>query len=104
MTVRVSLTLDAATLSAIVDGRHGDPFAVLGPHEVQGKLIVRAFEAELAERLAERRIGFGKRLAANGKGFGQGFAHADLLRTLSRKNECNHWCGTAATAISRSTC
>src|SRR5581483_8225411 len=43
MTVRVAPTLDAATLSAIVDGRHGDPFAVLGPHEVQGKLVVRAF-------------------------------------------------------------
>jgi 1,4-alpha-glucan branching enzyme len=36
MIVRGSSTLDAATLSAIVDGRHGDPFAVLGPHEVQG--------------------------------------------------------------------
>ena len=36
-------TIDAATLSAIVDGRHGDPFAVLGPHEVAGKLVVRAF-------------------------------------------------------------
>jgi 1,4-alpha-glucan branching enzyme len=43
MTVRVAPTLDAATLSAIVDGRHGDPFAVLGPHEVAGKLVVRAF-------------------------------------------------------------
>ncbi|RME62537.1 MAG: 1,4-alpha-glucan branching protein GlgB, partial [Alphaproteobacteria bacterium] len=36
-------TLDAATMSAIVDGRHDDPFAVLGPHEVGGKLVVRAF-------------------------------------------------------------
>jgi len=43
MMARVAPTLDAATLSAIVDGRHGDPFAVLGPHEVQSKLVIRAF-------------------------------------------------------------
>ena len=30
----VSSTLYAATKSAIVDGRHGDPFAVLGPNEI----------------------------------------------------------------------
>jgi 1,4-alpha-glucan branching enzyme len=35
--------LDAATVSAIVDGRHGDPFAVLGPHEAPGGIVVRAF-------------------------------------------------------------
>ncbi|MGH6892330.1 MAG: GlgB N-terminal domain-containing protein, partial [Dongiaceae bacterium] len=43
MTDLMSPTLDAATLSAIVDGRHDDPFAVLGPHEVGGVLVVRAF-------------------------------------------------------------
>ncbi len=43
MKVGEAPTLDAATLSAIVDGRHGDPFAVLGPHEVGGKLVIRAF-------------------------------------------------------------
>jgi 1,4-alpha-glucan branching enzyme len=43
MTDLVSPTLDAATISAIVDGRHGDPFAVLGPHEVGGTLVIRAF-------------------------------------------------------------
>ncbi|HEV8388926.1 MAG TPA: 1,4-alpha-glucan branching protein GlgB [Dongiaceae bacterium] len=43
MTDLVSSTLDAATVSAIVDGRHGDPFAVLGPHEVGGVVVIRAF-------------------------------------------------------------
>ncbi|HVO01739.1 MAG TPA: 1,4-alpha-glucan branching protein GlgB [Candidatus Cybelea sp.] len=38
-----SPSLDATTLSAIVDGRHGDVFAVLGPHEVEGELVIRAF-------------------------------------------------------------
>ncbi len=40
-------TLDPADAAAIVEGRHGDPFAVLGPHvvEIQGKprLVIRAF-------------------------------------------------------------
>jgi 1,4-alpha-glucan branching enzyme len=35
--------LDAATVEAIVEGAHRDPFAVLGPHEVDGKLVARAF-------------------------------------------------------------
>jgi len=43
MTDLVSSTLDAATMSAIVDGRHGDPFAVLGPHEIGDAVIIRAF-------------------------------------------------------------
>src|SRR6185369_5226827 len=43
MTAVLSPTLDAASIAAIVDGRHGDPFAVLGPHEVQGKTVIRAF-------------------------------------------------------------
>ena len=34
MTDIVPSTLDAATISAIVDERHGDPFAVLGPNEI----------------------------------------------------------------------
>jgi 1,4-alpha-glucan branching enzyme len=42
MTDLVASTLDAATLSAIVDGRHGDPFAVLGPHVVGGDVVIRA--------------------------------------------------------------
>jgi len=43
MTGAMSPSLDAATLSAIVDGRHGDIFSVLGPHEVERELVVRAF-------------------------------------------------------------
>ena len=40
---------------------------------------------EPAERLAERRVGLGERLAAHGKRLGERLAHADLLRTLSRE-------------------
>jgi 1,4-alpha-glucan branching enzyme len=35
--------LDREALNALVDGRHGDPFSILGPHPVQGASIVRAF-------------------------------------------------------------
>jgi len=36
-----SLSRDA--IAAIVAGQHGDPFSVLGPHEVGGRMIVRAY-------------------------------------------------------------
>src|SRR5512137_1588756 len=35
--------LATAEVAAIVEGRHADPFAVLGPHEVGGVCVVRAF-------------------------------------------------------------
>lgn len=40
-----------AAIAAIVEARHGDPFAVLGPHQVEGCLVVRAFVPH-AERLS----------------------------------------------------
>ncbi len=35
--------LDGAAIEALVQGRHGDPFAVLGPHACEGARVVRAF-------------------------------------------------------------
>ena len=35
--------LSPGAIDAIVDGRHGDPFAVLGVHEADGAIVVRAF-------------------------------------------------------------
>jgi 1,4-alpha-glucan branching enzyme len=35
--------IDAAEVDAIVSGQHGDPFAVLGPHEAGDTLLTRAF-------------------------------------------------------------
>jgi 1,4-alpha-glucan branching enzyme len=34
---------DRAAIDAIVTGRHGDPFAILGPHRVDGGLSIRIF-------------------------------------------------------------
>ena len=36
------MTTDQATLAAVVAGAHADPFSVLGMHEVDGTLVVRA--------------------------------------------------------------
>jgi len=41
--------LDPVVVDALVHGRHGDPFAVLGPHETPAGLIVRAFLPEARE-------------------------------------------------------
>ena len=35
--------IDEGTAWAIVEGRHGDPFSVLGPHQRDGKWVVTAF-------------------------------------------------------------
>ena len=39
----MAATLPRSAIEAIVAGRHGDPFAVLGPHEADGAIVVRAF-------------------------------------------------------------
>jgi len=36
--------VDAATAEAIRHGGHGDPFAVLGPHDVAGETVLRVFQ------------------------------------------------------------
>jgi 1,4-alpha-glucan branching enzyme len=38
------MTLDLDTLDTIAQGSHGDPFAILGMHEVGGQLEVRCFQ------------------------------------------------------------
>ena len=44
--------LPSGTIEAIVEGRHADPFAVLGLHEDDGALVVRVTAAGEATRLA----------------------------------------------------
>ncbi|OSQ53063.1 1,4-alpha-glucan branching protein GlgB [Marivita geojedonensis] len=41
-----SLLIDEPTAQAIAQGQHGDPFSVLGLHEVDGKLVMRAMRPE----------------------------------------------------------
>jgi 1,4-alpha-glucan branching enzyme len=35
---------DTAAIAALVEGRHGDPFALLGPHAVEGRRVVRTLQ------------------------------------------------------------
>ncbi len=41
--------LDPGAIDAIVGGYHGTPFDILGPHLLDGKLVIRAFLPDAAE-------------------------------------------------------
>ncbi|MBV8166508.1 MAG: 1,4-alpha-glucan branching enzyme [Alphaproteobacteria bacterium] len=56
------MSLDLDALDAIASGIHGDPFSVLGMHEVDGRLEVRCFHPH-AERAAVVDARSGKELA-----------------------------------------
>jgi 1,4-alpha-glucan branching enzyme len=77
MTDLVSSGLDATTLSAIIDGRHGDPFAVLGPHEEDGTVIIRAFVPG-ATRMEVIDSGTGAAVAAMRRVAESGFFEVEL--------------------------
>ena len=49
MTKTTSPTVASKAIDAIVGGYHGDPFAVLGPHAVDGGTAVRAMQPQAAE-------------------------------------------------------
>ena len=44
-TTNAAWRLDDSAVAALAAGRHSDPFAVLGPHRVDGGHVVRAFVA-----------------------------------------------------------
>jgi len=52
--------------------------------------IHRAVEDQVAQRLAERGVGLGKRARANLELIGERLAHADRLRALSGEHERDH--------------
>ena len=66
---------DPAAVAAIVQARHGDPFAVLGPHDVAGGCAVRAMLPE-ATRVSV--------LARDGDA---------VLAELQRIDAAGFWCG-----------
>ncbi|MFO7537903.1 MAG: 1,4-alpha-glucan branching enzyme, partial [Chloroflexota bacterium] len=49
MPQKISSTLAPEAVDAIIGGYHGDPFAVLGPHPVDGGTAVRAMQPQAAE-------------------------------------------------------
>ena len=54
------------------------------------QLLFGPFEAQAAQRLAERLVGLGERLAADRKRLGELLAHADFLGALTGKHTGNH--------------
>jgi 1,4-alpha-glucan branching enzyme len=63
--------LDAGAIEAVVQGRHGDPFSVLGPHVEAGTRMVRAFlpgvqSVDVIERATGFAIGSLQRLHPEG--------------------------------------
>ncbi|OYX73745.1 MAG: 1,4-alpha-glucan branching enzyme [Rhizobiales bacterium 32-66-11] len=42
--IETGLALDPAAVEALVEGRHGDPFALLGPHRIGHDLVLRTFQ------------------------------------------------------------
>jgi 1,4-alpha-glucan branching enzyme len=50
MTLKTTAELDRSNIAALLGARHVDPFAVLGPHKVSGRTVLRALVPR-AERL-----------------------------------------------------
>src|SRR5450631_3343318 len=42
MTLKTTVKLARSNIAALIEARHGDPFAVLGPHKVSGRTVLRA--------------------------------------------------------------
>jgi 1,4-alpha-glucan branching enzyme len=70
---------DQPAIDAIVEARHGDPFAVLGPHDVAGGCAVRAFIPDVDAVQA---------IAAEGDPAG-----CVVLATLERVHPAGFWSG-----------
>ncbi len=66
---------DAGAIAAIVGAWHGDPFAVLGPHEVEGGCAVRSFQPK-----ATRVVAIGRYDGA-------------VIAELERIDAAGFWCG-----------
>ncbi len=72
---------DPGAVAAIVEARHGDPFAVLGPHEVEGGSAIRCFlpgaiKVEVLSRDGGQMLGALDLLHADG--FWSGFVRAHV--------------------------
>ena len=71
-------SIPESTMAAVVDGRHGDPFGVLGIHEHDGKVLLRAFVPGADEVVATTRDG--EQLACLGRQDAAGFFEGELPR------------------------
>ncbi|MBO0710848.1 MAG: 1,4-alpha-glucan branching protein GlgB [Acetobacteraceae bacterium] len=72
-------TPDSSTIEALVNARHGDPFAILGPHTVADGLVIRTFQPDaksvtVTDRASTNRLGVLERI--HPAGLFQGLVHS----------------------------
>ncbi len=86
-------TLSREAIAAVVAGQHGDPFAVLGPHESKGRVLVRAFVpgARSVEVLARDGTPLVTLARRHDGGFFEGILPARVGYLLRASNEGGSW-------------
>ena len=68
-------------LDALAAGRHADPFAVLGPHEVKGGLAIRVFRPHAKGiEVVDAAVGRNFSSAAMDAAVGRNFSSASMTR------------------------
>jgi 1,4-alpha-glucan branching enzyme len=85
--------MHAEDIAAICEGRHGDPFAVLGPHRVDGERIVRAFlpGADAVAATAEDDAPLGDLARLDARGFFAGPVAGDARYRLRARRGDATW-------------
>jgi len=85
--------LSSATIAAIVEGRHADPFAVLGLHQVGGAIMLRAYVpgAQTLDAVAEDGILLAPLVRRHPGGFFEGPLPRRLRYRLRAANADGAW-------------
>ncbi len=83
-------------VDALVGARHADPFALLGPHEVEGGVVIRAFvpNAATLEAIEDDGSVIADLWRRNDAGFFEGFAPGRPVWAryrLRARNEGGEW-------------
>ncbi len=89
----VTPTVPSGVIEAIVAGLHDDPFAVLGPHEAKGALVVRAFVpgAETLEAVGRDGGSLAALDRAHPAGFFEGRLAARAAYRLRARRGADEW-------------
>ena len=80
-------------IAAICEGRHADPFAILGPHQEEGRRVVRAFlpGAEAVEAIDESAAVLGRLTRRDARGFFAGPVAGDVPYRLRARRGDATW-------------
>src|SRR5262245_27989915 len=83
----------SSTIDAIVDGRHDDPFSVLGIHDAGGTLVVRAFipGADAIDVIARDGTLLASLARRHDAGFFEGTVPRRIPYRLRASNQADTW-------------